>query len=71
MLNFLYQKQLPFAVIATKADKLSKAQQGTAISQLASATGLGVGNIIAVDHNGCGRDKVLGKIEELLIPYNS
>jgi len=66
MLNFLYQKQLPFAVIATKADKLSKAGQGTAISQLASATGLGIDNIIVVDHNGYGRGKILEKVEGII-----
>jgi len=66
MLDYLYKKQLPFGVIATKADKLSKAQQGTAVSQLASATGLGIGNIIAVDHNGFGRGKVLEKIKNVI-----
>ena len=66
MLKFLYQKTLPFGVIATKADKLSRSQQGVALSQLASATGLGIDNIIAVDHNGYGRNKILEKIENIL-----
>jgi len=67
MLDYLYRMQAPFAVIATKADKLSKAQAARALTALCGYTGLGRDDIIPVDHNGGGRERVLERIGEIII----
>lgn len=46
MVNFLNYYQIPYIIVATKSDKLSKAQQGVAKQKLAQALKLGIDNII-------------------------
>lgn len=48
MANYLYVYQIPFSIIATKTDKLSKAELNKNLLQIASILGVGVDNIIAV-----------------------
>ncbi|MCL2569864.1 MAG: ribosome biogenesis GTP-binding protein YihA/YsxC [Firmicutes bacterium] len=63
MIHFLQSNNIPFSIIATKCDKLSRAQQGKAIIDLANALAVGRDNIIPTsskDKNG--RDEILAKI---------
>ena len=66
MLAYLYRNMIPFGVIATKADKLSKSQLNNAVTALSAHTGLGRDNIIPVDHKGYGKDNIIHKIAAVL-----
>ena len=48
MLKYLYYKQIPFKVLATKADKLSRAQYTKQVGLIANALNLGKDDVIAV-----------------------
>ncbi len=58
MVNFLYHYRLPFVIVATKADKLSKSQIKPQISKIATKLRVGVGDITA-----SSSEKGLGKAE--------
>lgn len=67
MIEFLYYHAIPFTVIATKADKLSKAQQKKSLINIASVYKCGVDDIIATSaETRQGLDKVLEEIEKVL-----
>lgn len=67
MIEFLYYHAIPFTVIATKADKLSKAQQKKSLINIASIYKCGADDIIATSaENRQGLDKVLEEIEKVL-----
>ncbi len=67
MINYLYECVIPFTIIATKADKLSRMQAGKSLSAIAASFKCGVDNIIAVSsQSGKGADDVLIKIENIL-----
>ena len=67
MIEFLYYHAIPFTVIATKADKLSKAQQKKNLINIASIYKCGADDIIATSaENRQGLDKVLEEIEKVL-----
>lgn len=67
MVSFLNYRILPFTVIATKADKLSRMKQKERVRAVANAYGLGEGNVIAVSGiTGEGKEALLGKIGEIL-----
>ena len=67
MAEFLYYNIIPFTIIATKADKLSKAAAGRSVQAVATAYKCGVGDIIVTSsETRQGLDKVLEKIENLL-----
>ena len=60
---------MPFTVIATKADKLSKAAQVKNVRVIASAYKCGEGDIIAVSsETRQGMEKVIGRIESVVFP---
>jgi GTP-binding protein len=64
---FLFQKGLPFRVVATKADKLSRAQQGRMLPRLAGSLAVQPWEIIPMSSStGEGRDKLLNAIQEAL-----
>lgn len=64
---FLYGNGLPFTVVATKADKLSRAQRGKSVPVLARDLAVQPWEIMPVSsQTGEGRDKLLGKMEEAL-----
>lgn len=66
MLKFLYQRGLPFKIIATKADKLAKSKIPQYVQNVARVLGVGKDDIIAVSsETGFGFDKVLGEIESV------
>ena len=67
MIEYLYFHAMPFTVIATKADKLSKAAQVKNVRVIASAYKCGEGDIIAVSsETRQGMEKVIGRIESVV-----
>lgn len=65
MLLFLYHYQIPFTVIATKADKVAKSKIPAQVNLIAKGTKLASGNIIAYSSENCyGKDKILNVFEE-------
>lgn len=67
MFKFLNYYNIPTLIIATKSDKLSKAQLSK--SKLVVANGLGVGtaNVVCVSsENAFGKDEVLSRLEKML-----
>ena len=66
MVGFLIERELPFAVILTKADKLSKQQQQRQKSALAKQLQLSKGTPLVVTSSakGMGIDEVRRLIEE-------
>lgn len=67
MLNYLYYYQIPFTVIATKCDKVTKSALFGEVSKVANFLGLGRDNVIpfsAVTKQGI--DKVLARLDQIL-----
>lgn len=67
LINYLRDLGLPFTVVVTKADKLSRAQLSKAVLNIATALGLAQGNIIVTAaRTGQGRDALLARLQEIL-----
>lgn len=66
MAEYFYFYRIPFTVVATKCDKLPPSRRAKAINDVAVGMKLGVGNVIAVDERGFGRDAVLSRLDEIL-----
>ena len=67
MVEYLYYHLVPFTVIATKADKLSRAQADKGITNIAAVYKCGKGNVIAASaETRQGLEQVLEKIEGIL-----
>ena len=67
MLKFLNFHIVPFTVIATKCDKLSKMKVKERVRAVANALGLGEGNVIAFSAvSGEGKDALVRKIKEVI-----
>ena len=67
MLGYLYHFGIPFTVVATKADKLSKAQQARARQTIATDLMIGKDNIIVFSSQSKqGKDDVLSRIGQVL-----
>lgn len=67
MINFLYATQIPFTVIATKADKLAKTRVKEAVRRVAAAFKTGEGNVIAVSgQTRRGREEVLSALDKIV-----
>lgn len=67
MLEYLYYYLIPFTVVATKADKLSRAQQLKSMKSIAALYKCGEKDILATSsQTRQGLDDVLGKIELVL-----
>ena len=67
MIAYLHHYGVPFFVVATKSDKLSKAQIQKQKSVIANALSLGTGDILTVSAlKKEGKEAVLEKIENLL-----
>lgn len=66
MVEYLYYNLIPFTVIATKADKLSRAQINKSVQTIATAYKCGAGDIIATSsETRQGLDSVLQKIQSV------
>lgn len=73
MIAYLHHYGVPFFVVATKSDKLSKAQTAKQKSMIAASLCLGTADILTVSSlKKEGKEAVLEKIENLLkfIPEN-
>ncbi len=67
LINYLFAYHIPFTVIATKCDKLSKMQQQKRRAQIASALCIGVSDIILTSSTAkIGKEQVLERIDNLL-----
>lgn len=67
MLEYLYAYNLPFNIIATKADKISRGQILKHKNMLASALGVGIDDIIVTSSiDKSGRDRIYEIIESLI-----
>lgn len=67
MASFCFLKNLPFTVIATKADKLSKSELKPAQQKIATALKIGTENVVVCSSlKKLGRDKILDLIESKL-----
>jgi len=69
MAEYLRHYKIPFSVIATKADKLSKAQRSRSIPAICRALVVQPWQVIAYSsEDGTGKDKLLDSIEGILHP---
>ena len=67
MVAYLHHNQIPFFVVATKADKLSKAQIQKQKQVLATGLKLGVENIVITSSlKKIGKDEVIREIDKFL-----
>lgn len=67
MIEFLNYHRIPFTVIATKSDKLSRMRVKEHAKQVAAGFKLGVDNVIPVSaQTRAGKEDVLNKIEQIL-----
>lgn len=72
MIEYLNYHILPFTVIATKADKLSRAQAQRSVVNIAATYKCGSDNIIVTSsETRQGLDKVLEKIEQIILTCHS
>ena len=69
MVKFLSYHIIPFTIVATKCDKLSRMKQKERLRAVANAYGLGMGNIFAVSGlTGEGKDALLAKLSAIVSP---
>lgn len=67
MVQYLYYNLIPFTVVATKADKLSRAQADRSVTNIAATYKCGRGDIIATSSlTRKGLDEVLAVIERVI-----
>jgi len=67
MINYLHSTAMPFAILATKADKLSRAQTNNAKLALAKNLRVGSADIIPVSSmTGAGKEQILERVERIL-----
>lgn len=71
MYNYLFKNNVPFTIVATKADKISKSQVKNRLRSIASYLKVAEGNLIAVSStNKTGKEAVLERIGIVLQAYN-
>ena len=69
MVGYLYYNLIPFTIVATKADKLSRAQTDKSLAVIAAAYKCGKGDIIASSSvTRKGLDEILSVIERVINP---
>ncbi len=69
MVEYLRHYDIPFTVVATKADKLSKAQRGRSIPVICRTLGVQPWEVMAhSSKDGTGKDKLLELIEAEIAP---
>lgn len=67
MYNYLFHNNVPFTIVATKADKISKSQVGIRLAAIASTFKVGKSNVLAVSsEKKTGKEAVLEKLEQVL-----
>lgn len=69
MINYLYHYQIPFVLVATKADKLGKTKIKPALKDISADLRVGIDDITASSaETGLGKDKILDLIETAINP---
>ena len=67
MINYLYHYQVPFALVATKADKLGKTKIKPRIKEIATDVRVGFADVTASSaETGYGKDDILRIIEQAI-----
>lgn len=67
MINYLYHYAVPFALVATKADKLAKTKIKPRIKEIASSLKVGFADITATSADtGVGKDELFKIIEQAI-----
>ena len=67
MVDYLYQLQIPFCIVATKTDKIGKSQIAKNIQLIANTLCVGSGDIMYVSSQSkLGANKIYEKMEQLL-----
>ncbi len=67
MVNYLYHYRVPFALVATKADKIGKTKIKPRLKEIATSLKVGVGDISASSaETGFGKDQILSIIEQAI-----
>ena len=68
MVNYLYHYAVPFALVATKADKLGKTKIKPRVKEIASYLKVGVADVTATSaENGFGKNELLNIIEQSIL----
>ncbi|MDE6075836.1 MAG: ribosome biogenesis GTP-binding protein YihA/YsxC [Clostridia bacterium] len=72
MVNFLYSRLIPFTVVATKADKLSRAQQSKSLTTLSTAYTCGRDAIVLTSaKTRFGLERVIEEINKVIERHNN
>lgn len=72
MVNYLYARVIPFTVVATKSDKLSRAQIEKSKTLISATYSCGRDNVLPTSaKTGYGLDKVLDEIEKVIERFNN
>ena len=67
MINYLYHYAIPFSIVATKADKLSKSKIKPSLGVIASNLRVGIGDLTASSaETGLGKGEILALIEKAI-----
>lgn len=67
MIEYLYYNIIPFTVVATKSDKISKAAAGRSVQMIASTYKCGADNIIPVSsETRYNLEKILERLESII-----
>lgn len=70
-INYLNHYIIPFTVICTKTDKLSKSRVKPAVKKIADMLCLGEQNVLAVSNESAfGKDSVYKRFDEIVAAYN-
>lgn len=70
MIEYLYYHAIPFTVVATKADKLSREAGRKGVRNIAAAYKCGEGNVLSTSsQNRQGLEEVAARIEQILTTY--
>ncbi len=67
MINYLFYYQIPFVIVATKCDKLSKTKVKPALNKIAGELKVGLQNVYGISsQTSFGKDELLNKLEQFL-----
>ncbi|MCH5156420.1 MAG: YihA family ribosome biogenesis GTP-binding protein [Clostridiales bacterium] len=67
MYNYMFANNVPFTIVATKADKVSKSQVKNRCRAIANFFKVGADNVLAISSlNKTGKESVLAKIEQVI-----
>lgn len=67
MINYLYHYAVPFALVATKADKLGKTKIKPRVKEIATSLRVGIADITASSsETGVGKEEILRIIEQAI-----